>query len=229
MKTNLLLLVGSLLLAVLMGGCAQRSPATPITKGEAFAPLYEEQPRSILILPPMNESTDAEAKEFYTTTTEVPFALMGYYVFPVEMVSDILKQEGIYDAAALTGMPADKFYEYFGADSILFTTIHKWDTSYAVVSSSLKVSISAKLVSTKTNRTLWSNTQTIVVNLGCGSASSLEELLINTVLTAISTATADYVTYAKEVNQRLIYTLPAGPYSPHYMQDQDVVIGQSKH
>ena len=215
-----------LALVVLFAGCSAKDPSTPITKGAAFPQMYEEQPRSILILPPMNESTDAQAKDFYITTAEVPFALSGYYVFPTEMVSDILKQEGIYDASSLASMPVNKFYDYFGADSVLFVTIHKWDTSYAVVASSLRVSISVKLISTKTQQVLWKNYQSVQVDLGGGGSSSIEGLLISAIFTAVSTATADYVTYAKQVNNKLIFTLPAGPYSPQYMQDQSVVISK---
>ncbi|MDY0117940.1 MAG: DUF799 family lipoprotein, partial [Sulfurimonadaceae bacterium] len=78
--------------AFFFSGCATASKT--ITKGEAYPKMYAEQPRSLLILPPINESTDAEAKDYYMTTIEMPFALMGYYTFPTEMVSDIMKQEG---------------------------------------------------------------------------------------------------------------------------------------
>jgi len=212
----------ALTLAFFLTGCSGSKPVPNATKGDLFPLMYEEQPRSILILPPINESTDAEAKDFYMTTVETPFALKGYYVFPTEMVSEILKQEGIQDASTLTSMPANKFNDYFGADSVLFITIHKWDTSYAVLASTLKVAISARLVSTKTNQVLWRNAQNIVVDLGGGGSSSLEGLLISAVITAVSTASADYVTYARQVNNKLVSSLPAGPYSPNYMQDESM-------
>jgi len=214
----------SLTLSFFLIGCSSTQPKPQVTKGEQFPLMYQEQPRSILILPPINESTDAEAKDFYMTTVETPFALKGYYVFPTEMVSEILKQEGIHDASTLSSMPLDKFNEYFGADSVLFITIHKWDTNYAVIASSMRITISAKLISTKSNQVLWQNYQTVTVDLGGGHSSSLEGLLINAVLTAVSTAAADYVTYARQVNERLISTLPAGPYSPAYMQDESMPI-----
>lgn len=56
--------VAVMLLAFLtLTGCAQRT-----TKLAEFPKMYEEQPHSILILPPINESTDAEAKDYYSTT-----------------------------------------------------------------------------------------------------------------------------------------------------------------
>jgi hypothetical protein len=216
----------SVVLVLVFTGCG---PAY-ITKGSAFPKMYEEQPRSLLILPPMNDSTDAQAKDYYMTTTEMPFALMGYYVFPTEMVGDIMKQEGVYDTEMLYGMALDKYYEYFGADAVLFTRIKRWDTSYAVIASSLTVSIQAKIVSTKTSQELWKYTGTVVVDLSGGSSSGggLSGLIAKAVLTAVMTATADYVRYAKIANNRIVATLPAGPYSPYYMKDQDFkLINQS--
>ena len=194
-----------------------------ITKGVAFPKMYDQQPKSLLILPPMNESTDAEAKDYYMTTTEMPFALMGYYTFPTEMVSDIMKQEGIYDTELLYNMPLNKYSEYFGADAVLFTKIKKWDVSYAVIAASLTVSIEARIVSTKTSEELWKYTGTVVVDLSGGnSGGGLAGLLVKAVMTAINTAAADYVKYAKVANNRIIYTLPVGPYNEYYMKDQNV-------
>lgn len=213
-------LIAYLALAVsvlLLTGCG---PAY-ITKGVAFPKMYEEQPKSLLILPPMNESTDAEAKDYYMTTTERPFALMGYYTFPTEMVSDIMKQEGVYETEILYNMPLDKYQEYFGADAVLFTNIKKWDVSYMVLASTLTVSIEAKIVSTKTSEELWKYTGTVVVDLSGGNTGNgIAGLIVKLVVAAVNTAAADYVQYAKVANWRLMGTLPIGPYNEYYMKDQ---------
>lgn len=215
---NILTLVALATVAFLVSGCG---PAT-ITKGTAFPKMYEEQPRSLLILPPMNESTDAEAKDYYMTTVEEPFALMGYYTFPAEMVSEVMKQEGVYDTELLYNLPMDKFREYFGADAVLLTNIKKWDVSYMVVASTLTVAIQARIVSTKTSEVLWTYTGYVKVDLSGGnSGGGLAGLVVNAIATAVNTAAADYVTYAHQANARMIYALPAGPYSEAYMLDQD--------
>lgn len=203
-------------------GCAPKEMAT---KGSEFPKMYEQQPRSLLILPPMNESTAAEAKAYYMTTIEMPLALAGYYVFPMEMVSDIMKQEGVYDTELLYNMPLDKFYAYFGADAVLFTHIEKWDVAYAVVASSLTVTVSSEIVSTRTSETLWSYRGSVTVDLGGGnSGGSLEGLILDAVLTAVNTAAADYVTYARQANARMFSSLPFGPYHPVYLHDQSMQI-----
>lgn len=218
-------MLAALVAAAVMSGCA--SSSTTITKGEAFPKMYEEQPKSLLILPPMNDSADAEAKAYYMTTIEQPLAQMGYYVFPVEMVSDIMKQQGVYDTELLYSTPLDKFYEYFGADAVLFTRIVRWDVSYMVMSSTLTVTIESEIRSTKTSEELWKYRGSVTVDLSGGSSSSgdpLVNLIAQAVATAVNTAAADYVTYANQANERLLYSMPVGPYHPLYLQDQDVKI-----
>ena len=64
-------LIPALLLGLTLAGCAIPQK---VTKGEEFPLMYQEAPRSIVILPPMNETTAAEAKDYYMTTIEQPFA-----------------------------------------------------------------------------------------------------------------------------------------------------------
>jgi hypothetical protein len=220
-KTNIFTISLLLLITLLYSGCAKH-----VSKIQEFPKMYDQKPRSILILPPMNESTDAEAKDYYMTTVEMPFASMGYYTFPVEMVSDIMKQEGVYDTELLYELPLDKFDEYFGADAVLFTHIKKWDVSYIVISSSLTVSIDANIISTKTGEELWKYTGTVVVDLTASAKTgdALVDLVISAVATAINTATADYVKHAHTANVRLISSLPVGPYHQAYLKDQSVKI-----
>lgn len=207
-----------LLLGMLLTGCAEKQY---VTKAGEFPQMYDEQPRALLILPPINDSTDAEAKDHYLTTVEMPFAQHGFYVFPMELVSEIMKQEGVYDTELLYGLPPQKFREYFGADAVLYTHIRKWDLTYAVLASSLTVSIAAEIISTKTAAKLWEYTGTVVVNLTASSGSgSLTGLLVDAIATAINTAAADYVTYARQANQRIIYSLPYGPYHEMFLKDR---------
>ena len=59
---------------------------------------------------------------------------------------------------------------------------------------------------------------------GGGGGGSLGELVANIIVTAINSAAADYVEYARVANYRFINTLPYGPYHPLYMKDQDMQI-----
>ena len=222
MKKSRLFLAVSILIVIAgysVTGCAPKA----ITKGEEFPLMYEETPLTILIMPPMNESTAADAKEYYATTVQEILSHWGYYVFPYEISSDILKMEGIYDAELVHDIPLSKFREYFGADAVLFTTIKKWDLSYMVLSSTLTVSIDEELKSTKSDQTLWKYNGTVVVDLSGGSAGGgVAGLIASAVITAAQTAMADYVPYAKQANYRALTSLPFGKYHPQYLTDQSM-------
>jgi hypothetical protein len=215
-----MLLSGILLaIGIIVIGCAPKAT----TKGEEFPLMYEETPLTILILPPMNESTAAEAKQYYATTVQEVLSYWGYYIYPYEITSDILKMEGIYDAELLRSIPLAKFREYFGADAVLFTTIKLWNLKYMVLASNLTVSIDAELKSTKTDQTLWKYNGTVVVDLSGGNmGGGLAGLIVKAVVAATSSAMADYVPYARQANRRALSSLPFGKYHPDFMTDQSM-------
>lgn len=224
-RINTLVSTGlTLLLGVMLSGCVVQQ-TTKTSKIAEFPQMYEEDPASILILPPINESTDAEAKDYYSTTIPIPLILHGYYVFPYELTAEILKQEGIYDSELLRDIPLNKFYDYFGADALLFTTIKKWDLSYLVLTSSLTVSIDCVIKSTQTSNILWSYNGQVVVDLGGGSGgNSMAGFIIQAVVTAAQTASADYVRHARTATHRAMGALPYGRYHALYKQDMEQVI-----
>jgi hypothetical protein len=212
-------LILGILVMPLLSACAPKMS----TKLAEFPLMYEERPASILILPPMNESTAADAKEYYSTTIQEPLAFTGYYTFPYPITSEILKMEGIYDTELLVNLPVSKFKEYFGADAVLFTTIKKWDLSYVVLASTLTVSIDCKLKSTTSNQILWKYTGTVVVDLSGGNTGGgLAGLIAKAIVAAVQSAIADYVPYARQANYRALSSMPYGKYHSEYNKDQQI-------
>ena len=209
----------SVLLMVSLCACIPKTT----TKIQEFPGIYEEQPLSILILPPMNESMAADAKEYYSTTIQEPLAYTGYYTFPYPLTTELLKMEGIYDSELLRDIPLAKFKEYFGADAVLFTTIKKWDLCYIVIASNLTVSIDCSLKSTSTNQELWKYNGTIVVDLSGGNAGGgIAGLIASAIVTAVNSAIADYVPYARQANYSALHSLPYGKYHPQHNKDQNM-------
>ena len=208
-----------ILAILLLSACAPKMS----TKLAEFPMMYEERPASILILPPINESTAADAKEYYSTTIQEPLAFAGYYTFPYPITSEILKMEGIYDTELLVNLPLSKFKEYFGADAVLFTTIKKWDLSYMILASTLTVSIDCKLKSTTSNQILWKYTGTVVVDLSGGNAGGgLAGLIVKVIVAAVQSAAADYAPYARQANYRALTSMPYGKYHSEHNKDQQV-------
>jgi hypothetical protein len=62
-------------------------------------------PRSILVLPPLNESTAVEGTYGYLTTVTRPVAERGYYVFPVAVVDQFMKENGLPTANEMQQAP----------------------------------------------------------------------------------------------------------------------------
>lgn len=191
-----------------------------ISKSEKFPLMYEEKPASVLILPPMNETTAADAKDYYATTIQEPLSFCGFYVFPYEVTSEILKMEGLYDSELIANMPLAKFREYFGADAVLFTTIRKWNLAYVVLASTLTVSVDCELKSTTSDQVLWRYNGTVVVDLSGGNTGGgLAGLIAKAIVAAISSAVADYVPYARVANYQALSSMPYGKYHPEYLKD----------
>ena len=216
MKINKYLLIISLLLA----GCAQKS------KLDFFPDIYNELPKSILVLPPINKSTSADATEYYSTTIAEPLSFAGYYVYPIEITKEVLKSEGIYDASLLKDLPMDKFQEYFGADAVLFTEIIEWDKSFYVIGGNVEVNIEFVLKSTKTEKTLWSYKGNIKVDTTSDDSEipGLAGFLLEVAVTAVKTAAQDYVPIAKKINVQGLSTIPYGYYHVKFNQDQAMMI-----
>lgn len=218
MKPMKLLLIGVVIAPFFFAmGCGPKH----VTKGDKFPLLYQERPVTILVLPPINQTTAADAKEYYATTIAEPLSLFGYYVLPIEVTSDILKMEGIYDTELLLRTRPQKFKTFFGADAVLYTTIEKWDVAYVVFSSTLTVAIQCVLKSAMSGETLWQRKSLVEVDLSGGnrSVTSYLDIAVQVAATAVRTAMADYVPYAMQANYIALATIPVGKYHPMHGKD----------
>src|ERR1035437_652076 len=106
-------------------------------------------PRSIVVLPPLNQSTDIKGTYSYLSTVTRPLAEMGYYVFPVAEVDQLMKENGMPTAGEMHQVPPSKIGEIIGADSVLYVTLRKYGSKYQVISSVTTVTADAKLVDAK--------------------------------------------------------------------------------
>ena len=215
----------SLCLIMLLISCGK-----VITKYEAFPKMYEEKPITILVLPPINESTAAESKGYYITTIAEPLTQKGYYVYPTEVILDILRSEGLYDTEILTDSSVSKFKDYFYADAVLFLTIKEWDTSYYVVGGNVTVNLMYKLVSTTSLETLWKYEGELTVNTtgDSGGQGGLAGLLIAVVSTAVETATTEYIPVAKKINEESLISIPYGKYHKSFNKDGNQKVVKEK-
>ncbi len=195
------------------------APERP-TKGNTYADLYEEKPEVLLIMPPINNSTNVSAKDFFYTTMSVPLAEAGYYVLPPFLTMEIMQRESGYDAELFIDRDLSQFREIFGADVAVFTIIQAWDKS--MLENSVSVTLEYIFKSTKTNRVLYHKKGVVYedTSMYIDSGDDLFTLIASIAASALSTALTDYMTLAKESNSTTIADLPAGKYSHRYWKDR---------
>ena len=138
-----------LVCAIALTGCA--TPKAPYD----YTAFKESQPRSILVLPPLNNTPEVRASYSMLAQVTNPLAESGYYVIPVGLMDETFRENGILQAADAHALPVTKLHEIFGADAALYITMTQYGTKYQVLDSATVVAAEGKLVDLRTDKTLW--------------------------------------------------------------------------
>jgi hypothetical protein len=209
----------SVLGALALAGCAISTQQVDYTAYKA------SRPRSILVLPPVNESPDIKATYGILSQITLPLAESGYYVLPVALVDETFRQNGLTTPNDIQSVPPRKLREIFGADAALYITISEYGTKYQVIQSATLVAASAKLIDLKTGDTLWTGSASASSAENSNNSGGLVGLLINAALAqVINTVTdASFNVAGITANRLLFARQPAGmlygPRSPKYLSD----------
>lgn len=215
MKRRLRSFFACLILA-LLGACAVMPTASNL--GQAYPLLYDSSPKTVLILPPQNNSTAADAREYFACSLGEALGLNGYYPLPVQTVFDILGEEGWYDIEPVNPAVLQRMKEFLGADAVLITTIQTWDKSWAILGGALSIRVDYLLLDAASADVLWDFTTTVNVSLD----SESKNLLAVALETALKTATEDYFENARMANLKTMgLYLPKGPYHPEHGMDAE--------
>ncbi|BFT31805.1 DUF799 domain-containing protein [Alteromonas sp. D210916BOD_24] len=145
---------------VLLSGCVSLPPA------HDYSHFKASDPKSVIILPPLNNTPEVVAPYSVMTQLATPIAESGYYVFPVAMVNQTFVNNGLTEASDIHAVPTAKLKEIFGADTGLYVTIEDYGTSYVVIASETRVSVTASLLDLQSGQVIWT---------GTASASSAEQ------------------------------------------------------
>lgn len=206
-------------MVMLLGGCATQAPPYE------YSAFRAAKPSTLLVMPPVNESPDVKATPSVWSHATRPLAEAGYYVLPVALVDETLKQNGIQTAADAEQIPYFKLREVFSADAVLYMKVNRYGTSYKVINSETRVEVEGRIVDLRSGQELWS---------GKALASSGEQtqhsqgglvglLIIAVVKQIVDTATDASFNFAGVAQERLLSApryngiLP-GPRSPQFGQ-----------
>lgn len=202
----------------LMTGCATNTP-----KGYDYSTYRETPPASILVIPPLNNSVDADAPYVYLSTITRPLAECGYYVFPVAVVDAFLKDNGMPTPGEMNAVPLDRVRDVIGADAVLFVTIEEWGQKYRVLASTTVVTAKARLVDVDTGATLWEGTARAAEGSGDGGGGLIGMVVAAAVDQVVDSLTDRTQGLSSMANSTMVFNsntgLPYGPYNPAFETD----------
>ena len=164
-----------------------------------YSAYLRHMPKSVLVLPPLNQTTEVLASDAFLSTVTSPLAESGYYVFPVAVVDRFLKENGMPTPGEMHQVPLEKFDEVFGADAVLYVVIKDWQTEYIVVSSRTVVTLEYRLVDVKTGAEVWKSEQTVVRGQGGFDYAGIIKAAIHAVTSAASDEARKLAVYANEI------------------------------
>ena len=170
-----------------------------------YGAYRSHMPKSILVLPPLNETTTNNAEyKFMPTITKV-IGERGYYVFPLSLVDLIFKENGVISPIEMRQVSRDKLREIFGADALLDVRIKSWGTKYFVLTSYSEVELSYELIDLGSGVSLWSDTITVNDNQNNNSSNNLIGMLAGSLTHAlISTMTDPEIKLSRQANQQAL-------------------------
>jgi len=196
-------------------GCAAAPPKKDYT---AF---LAANPRSILVIPVVNNTTSVEAPGLFLSTLPIPVAERGYYVFPVNMVKGVLENEGLSDPNLVHAADPGRLCNLFGADSVLYVSIEAWTAKYLLINTQVTVEFDYLMKDGKTGDTIWKEHRRVVSNSSDGAQDPLSPL----VMAVIAKAYPNYMPMARSANSWVFTApgigLPAGPHHKEYGKPAD--------
>lgn len=207
--------------ALLLTGCATSPKNT-----RDLSTYMTHMPKSILVMPPVNESPDIRASNSYWSSITVPVAEAGYYVFPITVVDTMFKENGVYNGSDAQTIAPQKLQEIFGADAALYVKVKEYGSKYQVLQTVATVAVEAKLVDLKTGELLWEGAEKQVLsnsNNNAGLVGMLVGALVDQISNHLSdkayvlSGTVSHLLYSPRLSQQkgLLY----GPRSPHFAQN----------
>ena len=207
------------LLSVLLSSCAEQ-----VTKGVRYAKLYEEKPVSKVVMPPINQTSNVAAKEYFYTTMYAPLCEKGYYVFSPYMTMELFKGESAYDSEMFIEGDLSAFKNTLNADAAMFTVIKSWKKN--AIGGKVTVGVEYILKSTITNEVLYKREGLISVDTSVSAeGGGLLGMAISMAATAIKTAATEHVVAGRKCNVYVLSDMPVGKYDENFGLDKDGLAG----
>jgi hypothetical protein len=196
---------------LIIAGCATTKAPTDLSAFRAAAP------RSILVVPVVNQSLEIDAANYMLTTMTVPLAEKGFYVFPVNTVKVVLEQEGFYEPERIQAQSPADLAKFFDADAVLFVSISRWDAQYVVLTTTVTVNLSYRMFD-RNGVQIWSAQKQLQYSPQVQSGGNpIVTLIAAAINAAVTKAAPNYMPLARQANQMVFVlegtAIPDGPYA----------------
>ena len=201
----------------LLGACA----TTNTPEKDNYVLFRELMPHSILVLPPVNESVDVGATYSWVTTATMPIAEQGFYVFPVAIIDEFMKENGLPNPEDMHAAPLDKLGEIFGADAVLYVTLTEFGQKFELLSSTTRVNAVAELADIGTGQVIWKDTLNYSENSNSNNQGGLLGALVSAAITQIGETVNDSSHDASRLANSQLFRSPRdgllkGPLHPEF-------------
>ncbi len=179
--------------------------------------MMQARPRSILVIPPLNNSVEVNASYTFVSTITRPLAEKGYYVFPVAVIDLFMKENGLPTPGEMNSVPLDKIREHIAPDAVLYTEITNWGQKFEGIASRAVVSANLRLVDARNGNVLWSGRAYAQQSGSNNSDAGIAGMVFGAIVDHVIGSIADH-TYelSRQANSSLIRSqsqgLIDGPY-----------------
>ncbi|MCI1786077.1 MAG: DUF799 domain-containing protein [Bacteroidales bacterium] len=205
------------ILAAIVSSCGMMNQ---VTRESQYAAMYNDMPVTILVMPPINNTSNVEAKDLLYTSISRPLAEAGYYVISPLLAMDVLKAESAYDAEMFIDKPLTMFRDFFGADAVVFSQIDDWTKRGFGIDTKIRYIIK----STTSGEIIFDRSCDLYLDLQQNSGgNSALSALVDLAASAIATAATDHIVAARKANYFIFRDIPRGKYDPQYLQDKGVM------
>lgn len=220
--------LAGLSLLVISSACTLTPTST--TPHLAQTAYHRDIPRSILVLPPLNETTEMNASARYLSTISAVLGERGYYVPPIAMVNQMLRDNGLTLPGQMHQAPLSRLTSVFGVDAVLYVTIQHWGASLGAH----QVTFDYRLVETRGGTEIWRRSATGRRPINSESNANINDekgwaliakILIHLIIDSAVAEVIDIpLDLVRETNARAINSsedqLLLGPYHPGFHAQQ---------
>jgi len=199
---------------VLLVGCT----AVPVQTYD-YSAFEQSNPKSILIIPPLNESVEVEAPYVFLSTISRIVAEKGYYVFPVAVIDNYFKGNGLPTTVEMNTARVDKLVEHINPDAIMYVNINRWGQKFEIVQSRAVVDVDIRLIDSDTGTTIWESSAYAQEASNASNGGSLLEIILGAMLGQMAGSAVDNTQHlSRQANNAAVndehFGLPNGPYLP---------------